>query len=41
MQDTLVKLGLLGYGGGAVVIFKGVPSEYVLKDLSADSFRII
>lgn len=41
IQDVLAKLGLLGYGLGSIIVFKGVPSESVLKSIRADSYKVI
>jgi SAM-dependent methyltransferase len=41
VQDALAKLGLLGYGLGSIIVFKGVPSEGILKSIRADSYKVI
>lgn len=41
VQDALAKLGLLGYGLGSIIVFKGVPSEDVLKSIRAASYQVI
>ncbi|MDP2143558.1 MAG: class I SAM-dependent methyltransferase [Gallionella sp.] len=40
-QDGLAKLGLMGYGLGSIIIFKGVPSAEVVESVRAASYGII
>lgn len=41
VQNVLVKLGLLGYGLGAAIVFKNRPSTIVIESLNNCGFRII
>ena len=41
VQNVLSKLGLLGYGLGCVVVFKGEPSTDIRRALSAAGFAIV
>lgn len=41
VQNILVKLGLLGYGLGAAVVFKSYPPTNVIESLKNDGFKII
>lgn len=41
VQNILAKLGLLGYGLGSIIIFKGVPSDAILKSIHTDSYSLI
>ncbi len=41
VQDWLCKAGLLGYGLGSVVVFKGQPDADVLESLRRAGYRIV
>jgi SAM-dependent methyltransferase len=41
VQDVFSNIGLLGYGLGTIVVFKGAPPGAVLANLRANSYKVI